>query len=222
MKVKIKIGFVLGSCLLVLLTLSECGQTDKNKELPVLGRERIVEKEVDGVLIQETVPHKIADFEFVDQDSSIITNDSFSGQVYVADFFFTSCPTICPIMKRELLRVYEAYENDPRVAILSHSIDPTHDTVALLHEFAQNLGVKSDKWHFVTGDKDKIFEIAEQSYMVVANEDLAAPGGFAHSGAFLLVDEKRRIRGVYDGTVPDQVNQLIVDIKKLVSADENT
>ena len=114
-----------------------------------------------------------------------------------------------------MLRVYEEYKNDPEVAILSHSIDPTHDTVAVLHDFAEKLGVESSKWHFVTGDKDEIYDIGETSYMVVANEDEEAAGGYIHSGAFLLVDKKGRIRGVYDGTVPEQVDVLINDIKRL-------
>lgn len=198
----------------------QCNPANNNQELPILGRENIVETERNGVITYDTLPHMIADFEFVNQDSMIVTNETFAGKVYVADFFFTSCPTICPIMKREMLRVYEAYENEPKLAILSHSIDPTHDTVALLHEFAQNLGVDSKTWHFVTGDKEEIFEIAERSYMVVASEDMASPGGFAHSGAFLLVDEKRRIRGVYDGTLPEKVDELIGDIKKLIASNE--
>ncbi len=214
-----KIKNLIHSLSVVVLVVG-CGQVKNEMELPVLGRSEIVEKEVDGKMVYDTIPHMIADFQFVDQDSSFITNETFSGKVYVADFFFTSCPTICPIMKREMLRVYEAYENEPKVALLSHSIDPTHDSVAVLHEFAQNLGIKTDKWHFVTGDKDKIYEIGETSYMIVANEDPEAAGGYIHSGAFLLIDEKRRIRGVYDGTVPEQVDLLIGDIKKLIQKDE--
>jgi protein SCO1/2 len=123
-------------------------------------------------------------------------------------------------MKREMLRIYEIYENEPQVALLSHSIDPKHDTVELLRDFAKNLGIESSKWHLVTGDKDKIYEIGEMSYMIVANEDPEAAGGYIHSGAFLLIDTKRRIRGVYDGTVPEQVDLLISDIKKLIKKDE--
>lgn len=208
--------------LLCILAVISCGKVKSDFELPILGRSEIVEKEVNGKLVTDTIYHTIRDFQFVDQDSSIVTNETFAGQVYVADFFFTTCPTICPVMKQQMLRVYEVYENHPEVAILSHTIDPQYDTVALLKDFADKLGVSSSKWHFVTGDKDEIYDIGERSYMVVANEDESAPGGFIHSGAFLLVDQQRRIRGVYDGTVPEQVDVLIHDIKRLTkSADED-
>lgn len=195
-----------------------CGKVNSTYELPILGRSEIVETETESGTTYDTVYHTITDFAFVDQDSNMVTNETFANQVYVADFFFTSCPTICPVMKQQMLRVYEVYKDNPKVGILSHSIDPEYDTVALLHEFAERLGVTSDKWHFVTGDKEDIYEIGEKSYMVVANEDESAPGGFIHSGAFLLVDQKRRIRGVYDGTVPEQVDILINDIKRLTGA----
>ncbi len=197
------------------LIVTGCNPVKSSYELPILGRKEFVEKEVNGQTVTDTLYHTIAPFEFLDQDSTIITNATFNNQVYVADFFFTSCPTICPVMKQQMLRVYQAYENDPEVAIISHTIDPTHDTVALLKDFAQKLGVSSSKWHFVTGDKDEIYDLGEQSYMVVANEDEEAPGGYIHSGAFLLIDKKGRIRGVYDGTVAEQVDVLINDIKRL-------
>ncbi len=193
-----------------------CTQTPKKFELPILGNPKIVADTVNGAVVIDTVDHKIADFAFVDQDSTWVTNETFDGKVYVADFFFTSCPTICPVMKKEMLRVYEAFENNDEVAILSHTIDPTHDDVPTLNEYAKRLGVKADKWHFVTGEKETLFEIGETSYMVVAAEDEEAPGGLIHSGAFLLVDKQRRVRGVYDGTVPEQVDLLIADIKRLV------
>ena len=195
-----------------------CTEVKDSFELPVLGRPKIVTREVDGTPVTDTIPHRIDRFAFVDQDSTIITNETLQGKIYVADFFFTSCPTICPVMKQQLLRVYDRYHNNPRFAILSHTIDPEYDTVALLHDYAAALGVESDTWHFVTGDKDAIYDIAETSYMVVANEDKNAPGGYIHSGAFLLVDPKGQIRGVYDGTMPDQVDLLIKDISRLMKS----
>jgi protein SCO1/2 len=202
----------------IVVTCMSCGKVNSTYELPILGRSEIIETETESGTTYDTVYHTITDFAFVDQDSNMVTNETFTNQVYVADFFFTSCPTICPVMKQQMLRVYEVYKDNPKVGILSHSIDPEYDTVALLHEFAARLGVTSDKWHFVTGDKEDIYEIGEKSYMVVANEDESAPGGFIHSGAFLLVDQKRRIRGVYDGTVPEQVDILINDIKRLTGS----
>ncbi|RED99430.1 SCO family protein [Marinoscillum furvescens] len=211
------------SLLLLLIAMGACDQVKSDYELPILGRKEYVDKVVDGKTVKDTIYHTIAEFEFVNQDSSIVNNTTFANKVYVADFFFTSCPTICPVMKKQMLRVYEKYNDNPNFAILSHSIDPEHDTVALLNDFAQRLGVTSDTWHFVTGDKDEIYDIGEKSYMVVANEDPNAPGGFIHSGAFILVDQKGRIRGVYDGTVPEQVDILINDIARLTKKpDANT
>jgi protein SCO1 len=179
----------------------------KDERLPVFGQKEVV----DG----DTVYHTIASFSFVDQDSTIITNETFKDKIYVADFFFTSCRTICPIMKTQMLRVYEATREMPDVLILSHTIDPEFDTVALLHDFANRLGVESKRWHFVTGVKDSIYKIAQTSYFATAMEDKSEPDGFIHSGAFLLLDKKQRIRGKYDGTKEEDVNRLITDIKRL-------
>ena len=203
--------------LLVLLIVG-CAEVKNSFELPVLGRPKIIEREVDGKLQTDTVPHRIAEFAFVDQDSNMVTNQTFDGKIYVADFFFTSCPTICPVMKQQMLRVYEAFEEVEDVALLSHSIDPEYDTVALLKDYATRLGIETSKWHMVTGDKEKIYEMGETSYMVVANEDDTAPGGFIHSGAFLLIDKDRQIRGVYDGTKEEDVDLLIKDINWLIAS----
>jgi len=200
-------GMRLGVILLAFgLLLSACTQK-KEMPLPIFG-----EREVAGA---DTVYHTIAEFKFVDQDSAVITNETFAGKIYVTDFFFTSCRTICPIMKTQMLRVYDSVQNNPQVLLLSHTIDPEYDTVALLHDFAERLGVKSDKWHFVTGTKDDIYKIAQTSYFTTALEDQTEPDGFIHSGAFLLIDKQRRIRGKYDGTKEEEVNRLLADIKRL-------
>lgn len=199
-----------------------CSSFTSEKELPILGRREITMKEVNGAEVPDTTYHTIAGFRFLNQDSTWITNETFDGKVYVADFFFTSCPTICPIMKTQMVRIYEEFEGNSEVALLSHSIDPQHDSVAVLRDFSERLGVESSQWHFVTGDKDDIYDLGETSYMVVAGEDQAAPGGYIHSGAFLLVDKQRRIRGVYDGTVKEEVDQLIKDINKLLNEDKKT
>src|SRR5882672_5320366 len=195
---------VFGS-LLFAFCLAACAT--KETRLPIFG-----ERMVSG---KDTVYHSIAPFQFVDQDSNWVTNDTFKEKIYVADFFFTSCRTICPIMKTQMLRVYEATKEIPDVLILSHTIDPEYDTVALLHDFAKRLGVETKRWHFVTGAKDSIFKIAQTSYFATAMEDRTEPDGFIHSGAFLLIDKEGRIRGKYDGTKEDDVNRLIADILRL-------
>ncbi|MBN7811146.1 SCO family protein [Algoriphagus sp. H41] len=184
--------------------------TQSTAELPILG-ERYVDNNKD------TIYHQIADFAFVNQMGDSVKNEDVAGKIYVADFFFTSCPTICPIMKKEMLRVYEAFGSNPDFKILSHSIDPTHDTPEVLRDYAEKLGVADARtWNFLTGDQEKLFEIGQTSYLTTAMADQLEPGGFLHSGAFLLVDGQGRIRGVYDGTKSDQVDRLLADIPKLL------
>lgn len=193
-------------------------ETESKKELPILGNWHVDEVEKKGKTVQDTVYHKIADFNFTNQEGQEISNSSTTGKVYVADFFFTTCPTICPIMKTQMLRVYEKFQNEPEFLILSHSLDPAHDTQELLKDFAEKIGVENDQtWHFLTGDQEKIFEIGQTSYLTTAMEDKLEPGGILHSGAFVLVDQQGRIRGVYDGTKEDQVDRLMNDIPKLLS-----
>lgn len=179
----------------------------KEAKLPIFG-----EREVIG---GDTVFHKIGNFEFVNQDSAVVTNETFKNKIYVADFFFTSCRTICPIMKSQMKRVYDSINDDPNVLILSHTIDPEYDTVGLLRDYADRLEVASSKWHFVTGEKDSIYNIAQRGYFATAIEDKSEPDGFIHSGAFLLIDKEQRVRGKYDGTKEDDVNRLLVDIERL-------
>lgn len=180
---------------------------EREKPLPIFGERELIGK--------DTLYHSIANFRFVNQDSVFVTHETFRDKIYVADFFFTSCRTICPIMKTQMLRVYDTLLHDQEVLILSHTIDPEYDTVGRLHDFAERLGVKSDKWHFVTGNKDSIYHIAQTGYFATAMEDKSEPDGFIHSGAFLLVDKQRRIRGKYDGTKEEDVNRLIADINRL-------
>lgn len=198
--------------LALLATVVACSSptAETNNELPILGRKYYDEA------TQDTVYHTVGNFSFVNQDSALVTPATLDGKIYVVDFFFTSCPTICPIMKKEMLRVYDEFKDNPEVAIVSHTIDPEYDTVALLHDYAERLGVTSPAWQFVTGEKDSIFNVALKSYMVTAAEEEQAPGGRVHSGAFILVDKHRRIRGMYDGTVTEKVDVLINDMHRLL------
>ena len=138
------------------------------------------------------------------------------GKIYVADFFFTTCPTICPKMKTQLLRIYDKFAEDDRVRILSHTIDPEYDGVRVLKEYAKKLNITSPRWNLVTGKKSDIYRLGEKSYMVTAQEDANEEGGFVHSGAFILVDQNRHVRGIYDGTKEEDVNHLIEDMTLLL------
>lgn len=191
-----------------------CGpQTEK--KLPIMGERDWVEKVVDGKTITDTIYHTIPAFSFTNQFEEEVTEKDFSDKIYIADFFFTSCPTICPVMKKNMLVVYKSIKDFDDVGILSHTIDPSHDTPQVLAKYAEDLGVTGKKWQFVTGEKSAIYGIAQKGYFIAANEDGAAPGGFIHSGAFTLVDREKRVRGVYDGTDEKSVKRLIEDIKTL-------
>ena len=210
--------YYLGSLILAVLVLNACQTNSGKKSLPILGNRHVEEVTVNGKATKDTVYHTIADFSFTNQDGKQVTNADVLGKIYVADFFFTSCPTICPVMKKQMLRVFEAYKNEPDFMILSHTIDPEYDTVALLKDYSLRLGVDdAETWNFLTGNQEKIFEIGQTSYLTTAMDDKNEPGGYLHSGAFVLIDQEGRIRGVYDGTKETQVNLLIKDIPKLFS-----
>ena len=202
----------------VLLIAISCNTQEK---LPILGEKQTIQKTINGSTVAVEVNHTIPAFEFTDQYGKAVTNADFRGQsIYVADFFFTSCPTICPKMKTQMLRLYKKYKGNKAVKFLSHSIDPRHDTVPVLNEYAQKLGVSDNQWRFVTGDKEKIYTIAAKGYMTSALEDSNAEGGFVHSGAFVLVDKKQQVRAVFDGTKPEQVDQMEEAIEALLKEGE--
>ena len=202
------------TCLLGLsvILIASCQQ----KKLPFIGESDVVKKVVDGKEIEETIYPAIPAFSFQNQNGETVTEKAFDGKIYVADFFFTTCPTICPIMKKNMLKVYQAYKQNPDVRILSHSIDPEHDSVAVLNKYANDLGVTGNMWQFVTGNRDEIYEIGVKHYLVRTGEDSTAQGGFIHSGHFVLVDKNKHIRGMYDGTTEEGTKQLIDDIGVLL------
>jgi protein SCO1/2 len=188
--------------------LSAC-HSDSPK-LPIYGQRQTVTKTVDGKPeIYATIPA----FSFVNQYGKTITDKNLDGKIYVADFFFTSCPDICPIMQRNMLTVYNAFKADTTVKILSHTIDPKRDTVAALKKYADKLGISGDSWWLLYGKKEDIYQIAEKNYLVAVNQK--GEQGFIHQGWFVLVDKQKRVRGSYDGTDPKQVAQLVTDIHTL-------
>ena len=191
---------------LVALLVFSCSQ---EKKLPFIGPKQVNTK-------GDTVYHQIPAFRFLNQDSVFVSEKDVEGKVYVADFFFTTCPTICPKMKTQMLRSYERYKDRDEVRILSHSIDPDFDTPNVLKDYATRLQVKAPKWNLLTGDKAAIYTLGQKSYMVSAQEDPNEAGGFVHSGAFILVDKNRHVRGIYDGTVEAEVNHLLEDMEILL------
>ncbi|MEC3880358.1 SCO family protein [Parapedobacter sp. 10938] len=195
-------------------------QSTTERTLPILGPREPVTRVVDGQTVTDTAYHTIADFRLLNQDSVFIDNHTFNNGVYIANFFFTHCPSICPTMQRNLLKVYEKYKGDKRVRFLSHSIDFRYDSPSVLKAYAGKLGVTNDQWQFVTGSKAEIYGLSD-SYMVYTKEDAGVPGGYDHSGHFLLVDQNRHIRGAYDGTNDAQLELLFDDLAVLLNETPN-
>ncbi len=196
------------------LFLAACSSTENR--LPIMGERDVITKEVDGKTVTDTAYYQIPGFRFTNQDSLPVTDKTFDGKIYVADFFFITCPTICPKMKTQMKRVYDQFKSNPDVMLLSYTIDPKHDTPAVLKEFATSLGITGSQWQFATGPKEEIFKTGK-SYMVVAQEDAGAPGGLLHSGHFVLVDKEKHVRGMYDGTTEEGADKLMADIDRLLA-----
>jgi len=201
---------------LAIIGLGLFGCKDKSKRLPFLQME-VAEKMVDGKKVPDTSFRTIPDFKLRNQDSTIVTAKDFDGSIYVADFFFTSCPTICPVMHRNLLKIYKKYEGNPEVKFASHTIDVKYDTPFRMKTYASKLGVKGTQWEYLWGSRDEIYALAERNYLVAAQEDNKAPGGFVHQGYLILVDKEKRIRGAYDGVQDKDVAKLMKDMDILLA-----
>ncbi|HXI00881.1 MAG TPA: SCO family protein [Sphingobacteriaceae bacterium] len=199
-----------------LTTLFACSNREERK-LPILGERAPEERIENGKTVIDTVYQTIPSFSFVNQDNRIITDRDFDGKIYVADFFFTSCTSICPIMHRNMLKVYEKFKGHKEVSLLSHSIDSKRDISSVLKKYATKLGIMDNQWQFVNGARDSIYTIAEKSYLTSVGEDKNADGGYIHQGWFILVDKEKRLRGAYDGTNDGQVKQLIADMHILLN-----
>ena len=157
------------------------------------------------------------DFKLYNQDGQLVTKEIFKDKIYVTDFFFTTCTTICPLMKRQMHRVYEAFKDTPGVLLFSHTIDPEVDTVEVLKNYAEGLEIQTDKWQLVTGPQEEIFDMAK-NYMLGVIKDDTIIDGYIHSGHFVLMDKERKIRGYYSGTDAKDVDRLIADIREFVNA----
>jgi protein SCO1 len=209
--------------LVVTLCATACTEPPKEAaKLPIMG-ERDVRPRADGGPA-DTVFARVPAFRLVDQAGQVITNKTVAGRAYVADFFFATCPGICPKMQGELLKVYTKFASDPRIVFLSHTIDPAHDSVPVLRDYAQRLGITdAARWHFATtgahGEptaKDTVFQLA-RAYFTAALPDKQAPGGFAHNGTFALVDDQGHIRGLYDSLNPTEVARLMTELPVLLA-----
>jgi len=194
-----------------------CKPSSISDRLPILGEREITETDRGGTKVIDTLYHTIPDFALVDQDSTIVSKKTLNGKIYLADFFFTRCPTICLVTSRNLLQIAKHFVNEPRVVIVSHTVDPKYDRPYILKRYAAELGAPSN-WLFLNGPKAEVYKLAGAGgYFSFAQEDPNAPGGFDHSGAFTLVDTDFRIRAVYDGTKTDSIPKIITDIQHLLN-----
>lgn len=198
----------------IIILYSACNFSgDTSKSLPIYGERETAVKTVNGQEVTDTIYHTIPDFSLVNQYGDSVTNKSLDGKIYVADFFFTTCPSICPIMHRNMLTVYNEFKNTPDLKIISFTIDPKHDTVAVLKTYADKMGIAGDSWLLLHGQKEKTYQLSKSFLVTTPKDD--AKEKYIHDGYFILVDKQKRVRGMYDGTDPKKVEQLIADIKIL-------
>lgn len=197
-------------------------QNREEKLLPVINPVDIEAEMVDPDVLMKRkgYGHTIADFSFLNQNGEVITQKEVENKVFVAEYFFTTCGSICPIMNKQMQRVHEVYKSNEGVRIMSFTVDPEVDTVEQMKAYAIEHGAKGNKWHFLTGEKKDLYALARKSFFVLKPaeaENLGDAGSdFIHTNNFVLVDRKRRIRGYYDGTSPTSVDSLITDIGRLL------
>lgn len=182
------------------------------KTLPIYNPSMVNPELVDSTIQYISKYHSIADFSFTNQNGKTITQKDYEGKIYVADFFFTTCGSICPKMTTNLVEVQKAIINNPKVMLLSHTVFPETDSVSVLKKYAIKNGVIDSKWNLVTGDKKQIYSLARKSYLAVKLGKPEELYDMVHTENFVLVDSKRRVRGFYDGTKKEDIARLIEDI----------
>ncbi|MCX7548967.1 SCO family protein [Xanthomarina sp. F1114] len=188
---------------------------DVYKPLPIYQPAMVNSEMVDSTLVYKKKYHKIADFSLTNQNGKTITQDNYKDKIYVADFFFTTCQTICPIMTDHMVLIQKEIKDDADVMLLSHTVTPDIDTVEQLKKYALEKGVIDSKWNLVTGDKKEIYNLARKSYLAVKDDGTGDEYDMIHTENFMLIDKKRQIRGYYDGTNPEDISRLLEEIEIL-------
>lgn len=180
---------------------------------------------INGQQVIDTAFHTIPDFQLTDQYNNRVTSEVIKDKIHVADFFFARCLGICPKMSSQLQRVQEAFLNNPDVLIMSYTVDPKNDTVEALQHYADQYGAKKGKWYLMTGEKEEIYKLAKKGYYITAKEDNMQSANledrFVHTDKFVLVDKQGHIRGFYNGTDPEEIDKLILEIKVLINEYKN-
>lgn len=185
------------------------------ERLPVFQPDMVNAELVDSTVQYVRKYHTVKDFKLINQNGDTITEDFYEDKIYVADFFFTTCLTICPVMTDHMLKIQEKIKDDPEVLLLSHTVFPKTDSVPVLKEYAIEKGVIDEKWNLVTGDKKHIYDLARKSYLASKSNGDGGPYDMIHTENFVLVDKEKRIRGFYDGTDAEAIEDLLNDIKVL-------
>ena len=204
---------------LLLFVLSSCNQITQN-QLPIYNPSDFSPELVDITLKNKTKNHKVEDFKLINQNGNIVTQDNYKDKIYVVDFFFTRCPSICPIMTDNLVKVQNHFIKDDNIMLLSISVTPNIDSVSVLKNYSQKKGVIDSKWNITTGNKKHIYNLARKSYFAVVEQGDGGLQDFIHTPNFVLVDTEKQIRGVYNGTDDEAVIQLINDIGTLLNMEK--
>lgn len=215
---KYRVFFIVMAALSSVIIVLMYNALQPEKRLPIFQPSMVNPELVDSTLVYVKKYHTIGDFELVNQNGDTITHKTYSDKIYIADFFFTTCPTICPVMTANMADIQEVIKTDPEVMLLSHSVTPDIDSVPQLKKYALEKGVIDSKWNLVTGSKKEIYELARKSYLAVLTDGDGGPYDMIHTENFILVDKERRIRGFYDGTSKDEIDQLLSDLEVLKSS----
>jgi protein SCO1/2 len=214
---KFKIFFIIMAVFTVVCVTLFYVALKPKKSLPIFNPTDVNPELVDSTVQYIQKYHTIADFSFTNQNGKIITQKDYEGKIYVADFFFTTCGSICPIMTTNMVDVQKAFINNPKVMLLSHTVFPETDSVPILKKYAIKKGVIDSKWNLVTGDKKTIYALARKSYLAVKLGKPSELYDMVHTENFVLVDAKRRVRGFYDGTKKEEIQRLIEDVNWLLN-----
>tara|TARA_R110002033_G_scaffold48908_1_gene95315 strand:+ start:236 stop:853 length:618 start_codon:yes stop_codon:yes gene_type:complete len=196
--------------------LLSCNKPTK-KELPVYNPSDFNPELVDISLQKTAKDHTVANFELINQNGKIITQEDYKDKIYIVDFFFTNCPSICPVMTNNMVELQHKFLNNNEVMFLSLSVTPTIDSIPVLRKYATNKGVIDSKWNITTGNKKHIYELARKSFFAVVEQGDGGLQDFIHTPNFILVDKKKQIRGIYDGTNSEEIERLIKDINVLAN-----
>ena len=199
------------------IAVVSCEETKEQRALPILGNKDVIYETVDGKEVTDTLYHTIREFEYVNQDSIKVTSKDLKGKIWITDFFFSHCPTICPPMTSQMKRLNANLADlEDHIQFLSFSIDPKRDNPTRLREYMSAHGIKTKNWMFLTGDEAATHELGVNYFFVAATDDADEPGGFAHGDIFTLVDTDGRVRGIYHGTETMAVDSLERDVRKLL------